>query len=140
MWTDECQSHSHIFWSCIKNTYIFGTDAQWYSKDGHLSLQNPDTCMWKGTRSRLKCDPPGPGQWLDIIEEINSMEKLTHYLRTKAETHNNHTRKKVWKYWTKGSLYLFCIYIFPHSFCFDVDFFQCNSNWKTNKNWKKLMN
>ena len=34
------------------------------------------------TRSWLKPDPPGPGQWMDIIEEIYSMEKLTYCLRT----------------------------------------------------------
>ena len=47
-----------------------------YSKEGHLSLQNLDIGMQKAiTRSCLKCDPPSPGQWLDILEEIYSLSK-----------------------------------------------------------------
>lgn len=64
-------------------------------------IQKKEICLFKIqilarkraiTGSWLKCDhppppvTPRPGQWLDIVQEIYLMEKLTPYLRTKAET------------------------------------------------------
>lgn len=47
------------------------------------------------TRNWLKSDPPTLTNWLDLVEEILSMEKLTHYLRNKAKSY--HQR---WEKWT----------------------------------------
>jgi len=43
----------------------------------------------------MKSDPPGPGQWLDIVEEIYSMEICSLFLRIKAGTHEQR-----WGTWT----------------------------------------
>lgn len=45
------------------------------------------------TRNWLKSDPPGLGQWLDIVEF--TMERLTYCLRTKAEI-----CEQCWEKWT----------------------------------------
>ena len=46
------------------------------------------------TRKWLKVDPPREEHWMEIIEEIYFMEKMTHNLRTKAELFD-----KRWKKW-----------------------------------------
>lgn len=112
-------NHSHIFWSCIKiqtfwerviqileeilcykisrdpqivyieliPSYIIQKETYISSKSSYLHVKSP--------RRWWKCDPPRTGQWLDIVEEIYFMEKLTHYLRTKAGIH-----EQLWGKWT----------------------------------------
>ena len=46
------------------------------------------------TRRWLKEAPPSEDHWLDIVEEISLMEKITYNLRTKAETY-----EKRWEKW-----------------------------------------
>ena len=50
------------------------------------------------TRSWLKTDPPGLSHWLEIVEEIRSMEQLTDSLRLKMEPYTLR--------WTKWHLYV----------------------------------
>lgn len=45
------------------------------------------------TRNWLKKDPPRVAQWLDIIEEIYSMERLTFNLRLKGHAFEKHWHK-----------------------------------------------
>lgn len=50
------------------------------------------------TRSWLRADPPGLNHWLDIVEEIRSMEQMTYSLRVKTELYAVR--------WTKWLLYV----------------------------------
>lgn len=43
----------------------------------------------KVRRNWLKGDPPSPGQGLDIIKEVYSMEKLTFTLKIEAGSHKS---------------------------------------------------
>lgn len=100
-------NHSHIFWSCIKiqsfwNNVIHIMEEILNVKlprDPRIvylglipgeTLEKKDTYLFKIltiaikkalTRNWLKSDPPKPQQWLDIVEEIYTMEKLTFRLR-----------------------------------------------------------
>ena len=47
------------------------------------------------TRNWLKSDTPQTGHWMDIMEEIYAMEKMTFHLRIKA---GDFTQK--WRKWT----------------------------------------
>ena len=50
------------------------------------------------TRRWLEVDPPKTEHWLDIVEEINVMEKMTYKLRIQAEIYE--------KRWVKWNLYV----------------------------------
>ena len=49
------------------------------------------------TRNWLECEPPGVKDWMTIVREIFSMEKMTAILRTRADIHDNRWRK--WNSW-----------------------------------------
>ena len=104
-------NHSHIFWSCVKirsfweevlrdMAEIFGYNIPNEPRYIYLGLipddviGNEDIYLFKIlslvakkaiTRSWLKTDPPGLSHWLDIVEEMRSVEKLTYSLRLKME-------------------------------------------------------
>lgn len=46
------------------------------------------------TKNWLKKEPPELTLWMDIVEQICSMERLTYCLRTKAEIH-----QQKWEKW-----------------------------------------
>ena len=105
-------NHMHVFWSCVKLQGFWDRVVQileeFFSykipRDPHTlylgliregTIQKKDfylfkllilSCKKAMTRNWLKSDPPSPGQWLDIVEEIYLMERLTYYLRMKAGT------------------------------------------------------
>ena len=47
------------------------------------------------TRNWMRSDPPGPRQWLDIVEETYAMEKLTFCLRIRGRDF-----AQKWQKWT----------------------------------------
>ena len=113
-------NHSHIFWLCDKVQAFWGCVHQNLVKIlGYNIIYDPCT-LYLGltsegiighedlylfkilliaakkaiTRKWLKIDPPREEHWVEIIEEIYFMEKMTHNLRTKAELFD-----KRWKKW-----------------------------------------
>ena len=114
-------NHTHVFWSCVKLKGFWDEVAQIIDdvlsyriprdpKIMYLGLipegfvQKKDLYLFKIlilackkaiTRNWLKSDPPSPGHWMDIVEEIHSMERLTYYLRMKAGTLDQR-----WHKWT----------------------------------------
>lgn len=113
-------NHSHIFWSCIKlrpfwdsalsvmdriMTYVVPKEAKVVllglmpkeaipPEDSYIFRILTIACKKAITRNWLKKDPPWLEQWLDIIGEIYTMERLTFYLRLKG-----HVFEKRWRKW-----------------------------------------
>lgn len=110
-------NHSHIFWAFIKlkpfwdsvfkimdsiMAYVIPKEVKIYLLGllpGEV-IQREDLNMFKVLtivfkkaimRNWLKADPPRAEQWLKIIEEIYSLERLMFFLRLKG-----HVFKKRW--------------------------------------------
>lgn len=104
-------SHAHIFWSCLKiQTFwdavlrvmgeVFGYNIPnnpLYIYLGLISdnvIRKEDVYLFKIlslaakkaiTRTWLSSEPPGLNHWLDVVEEIRTMEQMTYSLRIKTE-------------------------------------------------------
>ena len=120
---NDAANHHHVFWSCPK-IQAFWEDIQ-RTIQHILGLQIPPTCttLYLGnlsdeitqsdkyllrilttaakkaiTRKWLQADPPTLSNWLEIVEEIHVLEKLTFLLRLRRDLYI--TR------WSKWSLFL----------------------------------
>ena len=115
--------HSHIFWNCDKLRSfwdcvigileeVLGYNVTSDPRVLYLGLSLEDTIGQEDTylfkililaakkaitRRWLEVDPPRTDHWLDIVEEIRCMEKMTYNIRTQAEVYE--------KRWVKWHLY-----------------------------------
>jgi len=113
-------NHSHIFWlcdkvqtfwDCVHQTLVkilgynitYGPCTLYLGLTSEGIIGHEDLYLFRIlliaakkaiTRKWLKVDPPREEHWMEIIEEIYFMEKMTHNLRTKAELFD-----KRWKKW-----------------------------------------
>ena len=113
--------HSHVFWLCPKITTfwddihlitcrILGYDVSKSCKLLYLGIILGNVlkddkyilkiilvaCKKAITRKWYKADPPTQEDWRKIMDEIHTMEQLTHKIRTQEDQ----CRRK-WEKWTK---------------------------------------